>query len=123
MTPFSPLFSFQLDIRSCSSEKIRSGLRNLIAYLNRTILNPDCREEHLKILRDKHLSLAGQSGRRRRNQVPGLSVQDRKLQAELISAMRHISLISYGLDCITVGSGDTLQCRFQGTLEPSLILT
>jgi hypothetical protein len=79
--------------------------RNLIIYLNRTILNPHRPQEQLKTLRHKYFTLPGQLGTGGRKYVLRLSIQERKMRATVISLIRRISLISHRLNCIAVDSG------------------
>jgi len=78
---------------------------NLIVYLNRTILNPNRAQQQLKTLRHHYFTLPGQLGRGGREFVLRLSVQERKIRAQVISIIQRILLIPHRLNCIAVDSG------------------
>jgi len=75
---------------------------NLIAYLNRTILNHNQSQQQLKTLRHKYFTLPGQLGSGGRNYVLRVSVQERNMRAKVVSIIRRNSLLPHSLNCIAV---------------------
>jgi hypothetical protein len=87
---------------------------NLIVYLNRTVLNPNRPQEHLKTLRHKYFILPGQLGRDGRRYVLRLATREKKLRATVIYIIRRISLISHRLNCIAIDSGLSVSVESEG---------